>query len=194
VVQAVLLANTTLFGGTLSDAGSRPVSVPRMLQERIRVPLAAGSIIVGLCGLGAVSWSGTALVVLLLVLTTPAATGLLRHGRPRGTPVHGPAAPAGAQAPPLPTLPLLVALLAEPAGEMSQARLCRAWRQSFVALQGARTVAEWARLVELRQSYLDEIETRDAVALRAWLAGGARAASGPDRYIAEGDRHRPDAA
>jgi hypothetical protein len=194
VVQALLLANPTLFGGTPGGVGSCVPSVLWMLRERIRAPLAAGSIIVGLSGLGAVSLSGMVLVALLLALSTPAVNGLLRRALLLGKPVPGAAFPTVPQAPPLPALPLLVALLAEPACQMSQARLCRAWRQSFVALQGARTVAERARLVELRQSYLDEIEVRDAGALRAWLADGARAASGPDRYLPEGDRHRPDAA
>jgi hypothetical protein len=46
-------------------------------------------------------------------------------------------------------------------------------------------------------AYLDQLEDRDAPALAAWLASGARAASGPDRFLTDtqgsGGQH-PEAA
>lgn len=181
------------------DAGSEGVTSTQPWRACARSALATAAIVVGLCGLGAVFPLATFFVVLLLVLSSPpVATALRRRPLPglehRALDVDhvGPAASTASHdtAPPL---PLLLALLAEPACRMSQPRLCRAWRQSFVALESARTVAERVRLVQLRQSYLDELEVRDAAALRAWLAHGARAAGGPERYLVDGDLGRPDA-
>jgi hypothetical protein len=78
---------------------------------------------------------------------------------------------------------------------MTDAELCRAWRRSFVALEGARGTQVRARVVEARQLLLDEVEARHPAGLRAWLDSGARAAGGPDRYIGlDGDSGHPEAA
>ena len=81
------------------------------------------------------------------------------------------------------------------AREMTNSELCREWRRSFVALQAARSPVELIRVVAQRQVYLDEMERRSPSALQAWLASGARAAGGPDRYLSgERDDGRSDAA
>lgn len=59
--------------------------------------------------------------------------------------------------------------------DLTNAELATAWRVSYLALQRAGTTNERARLVAIRQIYLDETETRDPTALTAWLASGARA-------------------
>jgi hypothetical protein len=93
--------------------------------------------------------------------------------------------------------PLLRTLLAAPPHTLSNEELCRAWRRSFLALEAANTVAERSAVVRLRMAYLDQLEDRDAPALAAWLASGARAASGPDRFLTDtqgsGGQH-PEAA
>jgi hypothetical protein len=73
--------------------------------------------------------------------------------------------------------------------------LCHAWRCSFVALEDAASPVERIRVVLLRQRYLDEMDRRDPDAFGAWLASGARAAGGPDRFLTdEPGTGRSDAA
>lgn len=61
--------------------------------------------------------------------------------------------------------------------------LCHAWRASYGDLQRAQT--RWTReqIVEMRQSYLDELERRNPTGFAAWLDAGARAASDPGRFL-----------
>jgi hypothetical protein len=66
---------------------------------------------------------------------------------------------------------------------MSNASLCAAWRTSYDDLQAASGAAQRARVVVLRQAYLDELEVRDRGGLTAWLESGARASSGPDHFL-----------
>jgi hypothetical protein len=79
------------------------------------------------------------------------------------------------------------------AGSLSDDELCLAWRRSFLALQRARTNAALHDIVRLRQAYLDELARRHPTQLQAWLESGARAASGPDRYLHGGSPHSPSA-
>jgi hypothetical protein len=67
---------------------------------------------------------------------------------------------------------------------LTTSELCREWRRSFVRLQSARTFRDRCYVVALRQVYLDEMDRRSPTAFQAWLASGARAAGGPDRYLA----------
>src|SRR3954454_1427162 len=71
--------------------------------------------------------------------------------------------------------------------------LCHAWCTSFDVLQSTSDVEARARIVWLRQAYLDELERRDPRGLHAWLTSGARATGNPDRYLSDSraDR-RPD--
>jgi len=71
---------------------------------------------------------------------------------------------------------------------LTNSELCREWRRSFVRLQSARSFPDRCYVVALRQVYLDEMDRRCPTAFQAWLASGARAAGGPDRYIAA-ERH-----
>jgi hypothetical protein len=66
---------------------------------------------------------------------------------------------------------------------LSNAELCLAWRRSYCSLVGTTSLRLRAVVVTSRQAYLDEMERRDARGLTAWLAAGARAASGPERYL-----------
>lgn len=77
---------------------------------------------------------------------------------------------------------------------MTDTELCHAWRNSFVALQQVRSTHLRALVVQTRQLLLDEIDTRHPAGLQAWLASGARAAGGPDRFIDPTGSGHPEAA
>jgi hypothetical protein len=75
---------------------------------------------------------------------------------------------------------------------LPDAELCHTWRRSFVALQQTRSAEELERVAVLRRALLDEMELRDPAALASWLASGARAAGGPERFLRRG--RRPESA
>jgi hypothetical protein len=62
-------------------------------------------------------------------------------------------------------------------------QLCRLWRESFWALGGSGHPGSKLCVVSLREACLDELERRHAEALHAWLDSGARASSGPEKYL-----------
>ena len=66
---------------------------------------------------------------------------------------------------------------------LSNSELCLAWRRSYCSLVETTSVPLRAAVVASRQAYLDEMERRNPRALTAWLAAGARAAGGPERYL-----------
>jgi hypothetical protein len=72
---------------------------------------------------------------------------------------------------------------ADDAQRLSETELCREWRRSFLTLQSAHSPGKLMRVVSQRQIYLDELERRCPSALQAWLASGARAAGGPERFL-----------
>jgi hypothetical protein len=69
-------------------------------------------------------------------------------------------------------------------GALSTAELCRQWRDSYEALRYATTATARLRIVEARQHYLDELERRDPLGLRAWLGENASPAGDPSRFLA----------
>lgn len=80
---------------------------------------------------------------------------------------------------------------ASAARALSDRDLCRAWCTSFDLLQSAGDDEARARIVALRQAYLDELDRRDPLGLRTWLESGARATGNPDRYIGRPAHDRP---
>ncbi|ROR91013.1 hypothetical protein EDD33_1871 [Nocardioides aurantiacus] len=66
---------------------------------------------------------------------------------------------------------------------LTNAELCLAWRQSYTWLQRAETTGQRSRVVACRERYLTELCRRDAAGVEAWLRGGGRAASGPDKSM-----------
>jgi hypothetical protein len=66
---------------------------------------------------------------------------------------------------------------------LSDDALCLAWRASFSALQRASSPAQQLRIVDERRVYLEELESRNARGVAAWLASGARAAGDPSRFV-----------
>lgn len=69
---------------------------------------------------------------------------------------------------------------------LNNQELCQAWRISYTALQRIQLtgdITQQARLVAVRQAYLDELERRDPSGFARWLSAGARPASDPGRYV-----------
>ncbi|MDF1605401.1 hypothetical protein [Nocardioides sp. YIM 152315] len=66
---------------------------------------------------------------------------------------------------------------------LDDTRLCAAWSESYVALQRAQSPAERLAIVNARQSYLDELEARDATGFRTWLNSAARPVGNPHPFI-----------
>jgi hypothetical protein len=193
VVTAVL-AEATAFGAR----GSSETVLPRGLRAGRVGPLAA------LLMVGVVGWVGLLgatgiLLVLVVALTCP---GLVRPllRRLEGEPGDQsgdrfgdrPGVQSGVQstpvvlAPPPPSLEGVetTSATSEPSfGSLSTGELILAWRLSFTMLRRATTPQAIEQIACRRREYLDELERRDGVAVRKWLASGARAASDPTRYL-----------
>jgi hypothetical protein len=71
-----------------------------------------------------------------------------------------------------------------PLNGLDDRQLCRLWRQSFWILRSPAPPGTVLCVVALREACLDELERRDSAALHAWLDSGARASSGPEKYMA----------
>jgi len=93
-----------------------------------------------------------------------------------------------------PALPPVPDLATDDLHRLSDQALCRRWRDSFAALQQARSPVERSRLVDLRARCLDELDRRSPTALAAWLASGAGPSGSPERFLTEERGGRPDAA
>ena len=66
---------------------------------------------------------------------------------------------------------------------LSDDELCTAWLTSYAAMQAAPS-ADRARIVTLRQAYLEDLERRNPRGLRAWLDSGAEASGNPATFLA----------
>jgi hypothetical protein len=78
-----------------------------------------------------------------------------------------------------------------PLNGLDDRQLCRLWRDSFWLVHKPSSPATMLCRVALREACLDELERRDADALHAWLDSGARASSGPEKYLAHPARRDP---
>jgi hypothetical protein len=78
-----------------------------------------------------------------------------------------------------------------PLNGLDDRQLCRLWRDSFWLVRQPSAPGTVLCRVALRAACLDELERRDAEALRAWLDSGARASSGPEKYLADPPRRDP---
>ena len=137
------------------------------------------------------------LVVLLAGVSSPAVVHRVARSVPRS-----PAAPTSAGAAGTPTGPsrpgvsgadshLTLQEASGPLNGLDDQELCRLWRESFWVLRRPASPGTLACLVALRRACLDELERRDAPALHAWLLSGARASSGPEKYLARPSRRDP---
>ena len=128
------------------------------------------------------------LVVMAAALSSPTALGRAIGSARRSTRAHpaGRAADATRQMT-QPGVDADVLTLPEAMGPLrglDDWQLCRLWRDSFWVMRESASPARVLRLVAVREACLDELERRDAVALHAWLDSGARASSGPEKYLA----------
>ncbi|QWZ09987.1 hypothetical protein KRR39_09780 [Nocardioides panacis] len=198
VATAVVLATRSLRGTRAAPDGD-----PRAV---LRPGLAAAAAVVGYWAVARLAPALALLLLTLVLVTSPVAWRLVRRLRGRGPTTGGGAAvrPAGAApravrrpgpraaAEPPPTPGRTGAPPQAPSSHRPQPRglddgtLCRLWRQSFWDLTGESTATGRLEIVAWRQRCLDEIERRDARALHAWLASGARASGGPEKFL----RHR----
>jgi hypothetical protein len=157
-----------------------PTTAPlsRRLAETGRRSLMISLCVVALSTLVTGSPPLAMLVVLLVVVTSPAVVHL-RVGRARSDPAP-PAARPAAQAPRSDDAIL---------EELDDVELFRLWRQTFWELGTQPNADELSRLVALRQSCLDELARRNPAALHAWLDSGARASGGPERFWRRAQDH-----
>ena len=159
------------------------------LRGGLRV-LAASLLVTAGIGLVAVFGIGGVCVVLLLAGCTPGLTALVRRQWPPRPPA---VAPDGAQAREHPSS--LVAAADISGEQAAQARrelravddltLCRGWRDSFALLNDARSMEDRLSVVQLRETYLDELYRRSPRGLAAWFASGPRASSNPLAFLTD---------
>lgn len=143
----------------------------------------AGAAFVAVSAVGVISVVLALTLVLAAVLTAPPVASrvgrLVRHEKAEDLSALGPRVVVPRE--PECRLPVVLPVVA--VRQLSTQELCREWRRSFTALQLATGPEQQLHVVGVRQLYLDEMERRCPSALQAWLASGARAASGPERYL-----------
>jgi len=182
---------------------ARVVGVPGVWAQT-RVSMLVALTLVA-CGgvIAAFHWSGLAWLV-LLGATAPVVGAFLRSGRLwagpsstggwEGWPVAGPATVTEENHERFPdvTVPLASQTALVPLTELPDAAavsglddraLCRAWRRSYVQLEGSMASSRREEVVGLRQLYLDELARRHPDEVRRWLASGARAAGNPLPFL-----------
>ena len=190
-VSAVVLL-FALAGGTAALIGACGYDAvdsagPGELGRWLRLTaVRAGTVGAGAVAAAAlVSVSPLILVFLLLLtgVTSPRFVGLVRARLAHRARCRSDLRPDQAQ--------VWSAMAASTARTLTDHDLCRAWCTSFDLLQSVSDVEARARVVSLRQAYLDELDRRDPLGLSAWLASGARATSNPDRYLSRPGLDRP---
>jgi hypothetical protein len=154
---------------SVSEAPTLPISLPRVGRNAAWGAGALGALVV----VG--TMSGTLMTWLLLaaVVSSPACVGGVSRAWARMTDA------VGSRAPQLPSESTTRDLLVR----LSSIDLCRAWRSTHRYLQDARSPEETAACARLRQLLFDELERRHPDAVAAWLATGAGAADGPERFL-----------
>lgn len=186
-----------VMGGAMT-AALAPESLPRPWRRAAVGAGLSGVGVVALAGLVVVLEAGALVVGFATALSSPPVVAALRgrFGTKASKPHHEPADPeehSRADRPlddleeadwaaPDPSATVEQSLPTAPQ-DLDDDALCWAWRRSYVVLQRSRSEATRLHVVEVRQTYLDELERRNAMGLAAWLASGARAAGNPSRFI-----------
>lgn len=178
---------------TLAGAGESPVAQVGRARRVVSAGLVLGTTAPACVGLVILLSVGALLVVLVVAASSPyAVSAYAQWMRDDSTSSTAPpevwapgcVSSASGWAPP-PVRPEIHRLSTE--------KLCQAWCASYLVLmeRSARTAtSEVLATVQERQRYLDELERRDAAGLAAWFASGARVASNPLPYFAQGRAHR----
>lgn len=158
----------------------------RVLRVAGRAALAGGLLEAWSVVLGTTVWP----VLALAALTSP---GLVAAVVPRSRSER-----RRAPVPPVATCgcgcadPVTAAEMAALVPVLDDAQLCRAWRASLARLREAPDCAARLQLVALRHAYLEELERRDEVAVRRWLASAPRPASTPADFRRPGPTRAPE--
>ena len=188
VVLLFAIAATTAALISAYTDGTVDVPEPEALRTRLRrVAVRAGSLGVGAVAVVALAAVAPHVLLVLLLLagaTSPHCVGLVRghldDRRLRASRLRPDHARAWSET------------AVSTAQGLTDHDLCHAWCTSFDVLQSTSNVEARARIVCLRQAYLDELDRRDPHGLHAWLTSGARATGNPDRYLSDSraDRRR----
>ena len=163
------------------------------VRRSARVGLVTGSVATAAVGLVAVFEVVGALVVLLLVGTSPAVVAALRvlwHSA-TDTPDTLAEISSGSVTTGWDLDRAEPAISPETLGSLDDVSLCLAWRRSFVQLEAARSPEARMAVVQQRQQCLDELQRRFPRGVAAWLSSGARASGNPLPYLRD-DPHRAD--
>lgn len=191
LVAALALALSSLCAGgallMLESSRKHGDPAPRWGLTLAARALLVGCGVVGLWALASVSLSLGLLMGLLVVLSAPwTVHRVRRRRRPSVAAAPGVAHTTGRDVatPPADAPPKSDAATdpCTPLDGLSDTALCRLWRGTFWDLQQVKSPDEALRTVALRQACLDELGRRDPAALRSWLASGARASGGPERF------------
>jgi hypothetical protein len=168
----VLLVAQVPRDGTKASAG---------LDHSLVLGIWLGSGVVAAATFIATSPPVALLLALLLSVTAPPVLRRCAH-RGHPGPLHSGAQVGASQELPAPGVPRCDEVTRLLAG-LSDGELCRLWRSTFWELAKQHSADECLTLVTLRQACLDELDRRDPSGLRAWLASGARASGGPERFL-----------
>jgi hypothetical protein len=142
--------------------------------------------VVAVCAVAVVSGALAGALLLIAAISSPWFVGIaarVRRSVAREASSRPVALDAISELAPEPRQTTRCAVSSDALRELSNQELCHEWRRTFIHLQYASNPDELMRVVSIRQSFLDEIERRRPLALHAWLASGARAAGGPDRFL-----------
>ena len=168
VVTVALLSGLLVFCAAADLSGLT-------VRSLVRTGLLCGATLTAAAALVATFDVSGLLLVLAALATSPPVRS--RLGRTPDRP--GRAAPDGAAGPPdiEPSIPEV-----EPS-ELDDVALCRAWRHSFLLLQGTSRVDGLVAVTALRQRYLDELVRRHPAEIARWLASRPRAAGNPLPFL-----------
>lgn len=168
---------------TLAMVGALGWVAPYLMPDRVLPhPMTIAAVTVALWGVGSMSLPLAVLAVLVTGLTSPRVVRVVaRTARRSAPPEHGsrPATADDVDEDSHLTLPEAMG----PLHGLDERQLCRLWRESFWILRRPAPPGTVLCIVALREACLDELERRDSAAVHAWLDAGARASSGPDKYL-----------
>jgi hypothetical protein len=180
-VSGTALVSCSAAVGYLSLRATRDRQDPPLdWNHLVSRSLAAGGGLVAFSAVSAASPPIAMLVAIVALLTSPM---VLRRVRPGSSSRADPSIATNRPHPPPGTERLVE--------QLEDGQLCRLWRWAFWELQQQSTAPEILDLVALRQACLDELERRNPSALYAWLASGARASGGPEKFWSDDPRHGP---
>ena len=146
---------------------------------------ASGLLVTASIGLAAVFGVAGFCAVLLLAVSAPGLTALVRR---RGSGLAAGAGPGGAEHSGQESSAVDLAVRARrELRAIDDRTLCRAWRDSFALLNDATSIEQRLSVARLREGYLDELQRRSPQGLAAWFASGPRASSNPLPFLSDQD-------